>query len=215
MVTHLNPTRPRGGGRPNGTDHGPLDGQGSDPRTDAELVTAVRAEAIEAYAELYRRHQRDAFAFALALTRDPDLARDVSAEAFARVLAALLDGLGPHTDFRRYLLVTVRNLSYRMGARRRRDLIVAEPPAPERDTPAPPHLLQDPALTEAFGRLPERWQRLLWRSAIDGLSLQELAAELEVSPATAAARTYRARTALRASLAAVASERVVRDAVEI
>lgn len=174
-------------------------------RGDADLVADVRACGPDAYAELYRRHEPAALAYAHALTRDAHLAKDVVAEAFARVLAALLDGGGPRTDYRRYLFATVRNLAYRMGALRSREVIVADPSPPQRgeEAPATARSLQDSALGEAFCRLPGPAQHLLWLSAVEGWSVGELANALDVSPGTAATRAYRARAALRTSLAHV------------
>lgn len=177
------------------------------PPTDDELVQAWRNGDPDAYGVLYRRHQRTAYAVASSVTRDGDLANDVVAEAFASVLAAAANGRGPRTDFRRYLCAAVRNHSYRMSARRRREVAVSEPGEPRQaDEPAVALALHDPVLREAFRRLPSGWQRVLWLSAVDGWSASELAAELDVSPGTAAARTYRARNALRSTILEIERE---------
>lgn len=179
--------------------------------TDDELIGGVRASDPAAYAELYRRHRGAAVGVALAITRDPDLAKDVVAETFASVLAALNNGAGPHSNFRRYLCAAVRNHAYRMGARARREVAVSEPPRIQViEEPVIASTLHDPALTEAFGRLPREVQRVLWLTAVDGWTPQELSEVLHVSPGTAAARAYRARVALRAAMDQVAAEQLAR-----
>jgi RNA polymerase sigma factor (sigma-70 family) len=184
-----------------------------DAPTDDELIVSVRASDPAAYAELYRRHHRAAIVVALAITRDPDLAKDVVAETFASVLAALNNGAGPHSNFRRYLCAAVRNHAYRMGARARREVAVSDPPRTHVvEEQAIVSTLHDPALTEAFGRLPREVRRVLWLTAVDGWTPQELSQVLHVSPGTAAARAYRARVALRAAMDQVAAEELARRA---
>ena len=51
-------------------------------RTDSELVGIMLGGDREAFAELYRRRQRDVYRFALHMTGAPDLAEDVTQEVF-------------------------------------------------------------------------------------------------------------------------------------
>src|SRR5258708_110421 len=50
--------------------------------TDSELVQTMLDGDKEAFAELYRRRQRDVYRFALHMTGAPDLAEDVTQEVF-------------------------------------------------------------------------------------------------------------------------------------
>src|SRR5258707_9439707 len=50
--------------------------------TDSELVQTMLGGDKEAFAELYRRRQRDVYCFALHMTGAPDLAEDVTQEVF-------------------------------------------------------------------------------------------------------------------------------------
>ena len=50
--------------------------------TDSELVQAMLGGDKEAFAELYRRRQRDVYRFALHMTGIPDIAEDVTQEVF-------------------------------------------------------------------------------------------------------------------------------------
>src|SRR5260370_39865893 len=79
--------------------------------------TGVGAET--SYAELYIEHAPAARRVALSLV-PRDVADDIVAEAFARVLAATREGGGPSHAFRAYLLRAVRNLAH--------DWLAARPP---------------------------------------------------------------------------------------
>ena len=50
--------------------------------SDSELVQTMLGGDKEAFAELYRRRQRDVYRFALHMTGVPDLAEDVTQEVF-------------------------------------------------------------------------------------------------------------------------------------
>jgi len=55
-----------------------------------------------------------------------DVADDIVAEAFARVLAAIREGGGPSHAFRAYLLRAVRNLAHDWLAARRRVTVIGD-----------------------------------------------------------------------------------------
>ena len=71
------------------------------------------------YEELYVEYAPAARGLALSMV-PPDMADDIVAEAFARVLAAIRAGGGPDHAFRPYLLAAVRNLANDWTAARRR-----------------------------------------------------------------------------------------------
>ena len=56
----------------------------------------------------------------------PDVADDIVAEAFARVLAAIRAGGGPDRAFRGYLLAAVRNVANDWIAGRRRVTVIGD-----------------------------------------------------------------------------------------
>jgi len=74
----------------------------------------------------------------------PDVADDVVAEAFARVLAAIRAGGGPDHAFRPYLLAAVRNLANDWIAARRRVTVIGDMDEEPGDRSAP--------LTSGFSR---------------------------------------------------------------
>ena len=164
---------------------------------DAELLEQARNGDEAAFAELYVRHQPAALRLASTYRRlgDPE---DLVNEAFEKVLAAVRRGGGPTEAFRAYLFVTLR----RSGAER------AERPADEPLDNVPEPVVAEAAepemaradrdiMNDAFESLPDRWQTVLWHTAVEGRAPRELAAVLGVSANAAAALAYRAREKLR------------------
>jgi RNA polymerase sigma factor (sigma-70 family) len=172
----------------------------ADQVTDADLVAAVRAGDEQAYAELYRRHHRAALRFARSLAGRSADVEDLVADAFTRVLAALNSGNGPDEAFRPYLLAAVRSVFCNEARRSTR-----ERPVDELDPLAPSEPFVDPVLAgderrliaTAFSELPERWQVVLWHTAVEGERPATVARLLGISANAVAALAYRAREGLR------------------
>jgi RNA polymerase sigma factor (sigma-70 family) len=167
---------------------------------DRELIDRVRAGDLEAYDPLYRRHARSALLHARHWARTEAAAEDLRAEAFTRVLYAIRNGNGPTEAFRPYLLTTMRHVARDWAEGDRRlllmpDLVDLEAPEPEEDPVIA--ALERSLAGQAFMALPERWQMVLWHTAVEGESAAQLAAELEMEPAAVSALSYRAREALK------------------
>ena len=140
----------------------------------------------------------------------PDVADDIVAEAFARVLAAIQAGGGPDHAFRPYLLAAVRNLANDWIAARRRVTVIGDLDEEAGDRSA---LLisgfSDDAATEAearaearlivraFSRLPERWRTVLWQLEVEGKAPAEVAPVFGLSGNGVSALAMRAREGLR------------------
>ena len=165
--------------------------------SDAELLAQARDGDEAAFTELYVRHQAAARRLANAYARagDPE---DLVNESFERVLAALRRGSGPTEAFRAYLFVTLRRLAADRIARSRDEPVdeVPEPVRAEEHTGA-----LDPAdrqlVVTAYESLPERWQAVLWQTAVEGKQPRELAPSMGMTANAAAALAYRAREKLR------------------
>ncbi len=170
-------------------------------RSDAELITAVRAGDVASYEELYRRHVEGARAAARGLTRDRSEADDLVSEAFARVLGVLQRGGGPEMAFRPYLVSSVRNVFYdRRRKDQRLDLSDDMPEDFNRSLLAAAAADESPdreLVAQAFASLPERWQLVLWHTEVEGRSAAEVAPILGLAPNAVAALGYRAREGLR------------------
>ena len=165
--------------------------------SDAELLDQARDGDEAAFTELYVRHHEAARRLASTYRRvgDPE---DLVNGAFERVLGALRRGAGPTESFRAYLFVTLRRLAAEQGERPADQSIdeVPEPVGDEADTPELDHADRE-LITRAFESLPERWQAVLWHTAVEGRQPRELAGVLGVSANAAAAMAYRAREKLR------------------
>lgn len=169
-------------------------------RSDEELVAAVRHGDTDAYAELYRRHINASRGFAQYLVVTREIAEDVLAESFARVLAQIKSGGGPTTNFRSYLFRAIRvNLSNYMRRDRRLELTDEPSPMDEHQEVQDPvgSLVESMMLTRALATLPQRWQEVLWRIDVQGETAASLAKSMNMSPNAVAALSYRAREGLR------------------
>ncbi|MFD4676159.1 sigma-70 family RNA polymerase sigma factor [Lentzea sp. NPDC058450] len=165
----------------------------------------MRDGRVEEYGKLYERHVRSANILAMQLSSSSSDADDLVAEAFAKVLAALRGGGGPGASFRPYLLTAVRHAAYdRTRKEKRLELAgdVEEVPGATKATSVPfrdvalENLDQTLAAT-AFATLPERWQTVLWHTAIEGQSPGDIAPLLGLTPNGVSAMAFRAREGLR------------------
>src|SRR5688500_18332437 len=165
--------------------------------SDAELLSQARDGDEAAFTELYVRHQAAAQRLANAYARagDPE---DLVNESFERVLGALRRGSGPTEAFRAYLFVTLRRLAADRISRTQDDPVeqVPEPVRAEEATPAL-DLADRQLVVAAYESLPERWQAVLWQTAVEGRQPRDLAPSLGMTANAAAALAYRAREKLR------------------
>ncbi|KAA5830667.1 sigma-70 family RNA polymerase sigma factor [Saccharopolyspora hirsuta] len=171
--------------------------------SDAELIDAVRGGDGEAFGLLYERHVGAAHAMARQVTKSQAEADDVVSEAFAKVLGLLRDGRGPTDAFRAYLLTAVRHGAYDRANKAKRTQTVDDvETVPNIDISQP---FRDPAveneerslIAEAFNRLPERWQMVLWHVEIEGESPSKVAPMLGMTANGVSALAYRAREGLK------------------
>jgi RNA polymerase sigma factor (sigma-70 family) len=169
-------------------------------QSDDDLLASARAGDTAAYGELWRRHAATGTAMARRFAAG-DLADDLVAEAFTRILSTMQRGGGPVSGFRPYLITTIRNVAARWAEKPQ---AVAVDDFDQFEDPAS---LEDPAIAAldrtltltAFRALPERWQTVLWYSEVEGLDPHEIAPFLGMTPNATAALSYRARAGLRAA----------------
>jgi RNA polymerase sigma factor (sigma-70 family) len=175
-------------------------------KSDAELIDSVRIGEIAAYGTLYERHTTAAQNLARQLARSGAEADDLVSEAFARVLDTLRAGKGPDTAFRAYLLTTLRHTAYDKTRKDKRldlaeDLTdvggaVGEALTVQFSDTAVAGLERTMA-AEAFAKLPERWQAVLWHTEIEQQSPADVAPLLGLTANGVSALAYRAREGLR------------------
>jgi RNA polymerase sigma factor (sigma-70 family) len=165
------------------------------------LLARTREGSDEAFAELWRRNLPAAYAVAHRY-RGHASAEDVVAEAATRVLALVKEGRGPEENFRAYFLSAVRSVAVDSG---RRDLRAVPIPDEDLDGLVGPfaHEVEvdgfDPEIVRAaFRELPERDQRILWHTTVEGETPRVVGPALGMSANAVSVRAMRAREALRA-----------------
>ena len=171
--------------------------------SDGELLEQVRGGSTQAYGELYERHVAAAYNMARQVAKSAAEADDLVSEAFAKVLDALREGRGPTSAFRAYLLTSLRHAAYDRTRRERKvqladdvaEVSGADVSVPFNDTAVAG--LERTLAAQAFARLPERWQTVLWHIEIEGQSPAEIAPLLGLTPNGVSALAYRAREGLR------------------
>jgi RNA polymerase sigma factor (sigma-70 family) len=126
---------------------------------------------------------------------------DLVAEAFTKVLDALQRDLGPTVSFRPYLLTTIRSIwANTVRTESRYDLVedyeaVTSPALTDLDDPD--GRFDNGAVAMAYRSLPERWQAVLWYTAVENLPHATIATHLGIKPNAVAALNFRAREGLR------------------
>ncbi|MFF0990001.1 zf-HC2 domain-containing protein [Kocuria nitroreducens] len=152
--------------------------QGRTPRTDEELLAAVRAQRPDAFTDLRDRHWHTAVVVARLHTPSRQDAEQLAGTAFDQVLAETGDeggdASGPGVFLRARLVAVVG----RAGV--------------ERDVAAD-------TVTGIYLGLPAAWQAVLWYFEIEALGVERTAAVLGLSPAATTALHLEARARLRAA----------------
>ncbi|MFH8993167.1 sigma-70 family RNA polymerase sigma factor [Streptomyces sp. NPDC017940] len=162
------------------------------PPPDADLIGRMRAGDDSAYEELYRRHAEAVRRYARTCCRDAHTADDLTAEVFARMLAAVRSGSGPEHAVRAYLLTTVRRVAAGWTRSAKREQLVDDfavfaaqasrgSDALDDDTlelgadVRAMHEAEQSLAMRAFRSLPERWQAVLWHTEVEDESPSEVA----------------------------------------
>lgn len=190
--------------------------QGTAP-SDAALVARLRDGDAAAFELVMRRYNRLLFRIARSVLPDDAEAEDVVQETYLRAYERLGDFVGPR-GFATWLCRIASNEA--LGRRRRglRLMLIDDRPGPQGSGEGSvlehlPDRQPDPEgravsselrriLEDAIDRLPEDYRRVFMLRAVEGLSVAETAALLEVRPEVVKTRLHRARARLREILAA-------------
>ena len=161
-----------------------------------------------AYAELFEAMYEPLFRYVRSITDTPDAARDVTQDVFIR-LWEVRDSLTPEQSLEAYLYRIARNRAYNHERNQRtrtekeetvRDRTPAQPAPPTRpDTQTDAQQLED-RLWRWIGELTERQREALVLSRFDGLSHDEVADVMDISPRTVNNHIVRALKHLRGRL---------------
>ncbi len=154
--------------------------------------------------ELFGKHQQEIYAYLLRMLRDPELAADLTQDAFVKAYRAY-DSLQKPENARAWLYQIAHRVA--LDDLRRRRIVRFIPLVGEtrNSTPSAEHLVMDASLSgdlqRALARIPERQRAALLLAELHDLSGVELAAALGVSHVAARALLTRARESLRQALA--------------
>jgi RNA polymerase sigma-70 factor (ECF subfamily) len=166
-----------------------------------------RATEIE---RLYDEHAQPLFAFLLNFTRDEADTRDLLQEIFVKLAREpkLLDGV---REERAFLIRLAHNaaidLMRRRGTRdRTKENFAAEAISIFAPVNDPDENVFREELAEALGELPEEQRAVVHLKLWEGLTFEEIAAALEISPNTAASRYRYALDKLRDRLRPLCEE---------
>lgn len=197
----------------------------SSTRSDAELTAVLhaatetagseaRSASDAALDELFRRHRPSVLAYARTCCRDPHTAEDLTSEAFTRTLGAVRSGGGPTEAWRPYLLTAVRRTAAAWSDTARRTELVPDierrlddAPAAESSEERMLRVEDGQLVLRAFRSLPERWQAVLWHSAVEEEPAPQVAGLLGISAGGIASLASRAREGLREAYLTVHAER--------
>lgn len=155
--------------------------------------------------DLFARHQNEIYAYLLRMLRDPELAADLTQDAFVKAYKAY-DALQKPENARAWLYQIAHRVA--LDDLRRRRIVRFVPLVGEARTtvPSAERIVMDARLSgdlqRALGRIPERQRQALLLAELHDMTGLELAAALGVSHVAARALLTRARESLRQALAA-------------
>ena len=174
-----------------------------------------RNEAYRFVEDLFARHQNEIYAYLLRMLRDPELAADLTQDAFVKAYRAY-DALQKPENARAWLYQIAHRVA--LDDLRRRRIVRFVPLVGETRNAAPSaeRLVMDARLSgdlqRALERIPDRQRSALLLAELHDLTGVELAAALGVSHVAARALLTRARESLRRALAAEREQQAVADA---
>jgi RNA polymerase sigma-70 factor (ECF subfamily) len=179
-------------------------------RDDGALVALALAGQEQAFTALMRRHKERVYRFIRSYVADADEAYDLTQETFAAAWSALsrFDAKRPFSAWiKRIALNKCRDWARRRSVRRfffAAASIEASPDFPAADDTDGERLeLSLSRLDQAIAALPASLKEPLLLTAIGGMSHQEAANLLDLTPKAVETRIYRAKAALARALKGV------------
>jgi RNA polymerase sigma-70 factor, ECF subfamily len=167
----------------------------TDPRSDAQLVDALNAGDVTAFDALYYRYRDRVARLALRFTGNHADALDVLQETFA-YFHRKFPGFRLTSSVTAFLYPAVRNLSLEQRRKRRRETSADDALI---DLPAPnPGAVADRAeLATVIGSLPPAHREVVLLRFVDDLTIDEIAAALDVPAGTIKSRLHHAIRSLQ------------------
>jgi len=191
---------------------------------DRALIAKAQAGDMGAFRRLVERHEKRAFAVALALVRDENDAREVVQDAFLRAFKSL-DGFQGTSAFFTWLYRIITNLSIDLKRKPGRQVVELDESRLSADEASVdfPAIGRaggtDPAedvrrteiaarLQAALDALPSYHRAVIVLREVDGMSYEEMAQAMGVSKGTIMSRLFHARQKLQRALADCYAEQI-------
>ena len=187
--------------------------------TDSELHARMRNGDREAFAELYRRHHRSVYGFALQMTAARELSEDVTQEVFMVLMRDTERFDEQRGSVKAFLLGVTRNHVLRR-LRQERSLVSIESAADEKImcvAGGNEFVIQSESirrLRRAILGLPPNYREVVVLCELQELSYAEAAEVLGCAIGTVRSRLHRARQLLTERLKATQDERAPAEKVE-
>jgi RNA polymerase sigma factor (sigma-70 family) len=167
-------------------------------RKSLRQLTPLRLKraAAPTFEQLYRKHAREVYQYALALTANPADAEDVAQTAFLNAYRAYQRGERPHKPHNWLIAIThnVCRMRWRQAGSRPNEVALDEAPEPVAVDQERPDL--DEVLT-ALARLTFNQRAAIVMRELEGRSYQEIAGVLDISVSAVEALLFRARRRLQ------------------
>jgi len=183
--------------------------QTSDPSTlsaasEEEVLARVMVFDEAALGEIYDRYEERIFAYIYRRIGDPNLAEDLTAQVFLKMLEAIRKGNAWHSSFSGWLYRIAHNLVIDQYRRRGRATHVSIDDAPTLSTApadepakAAERRLDAENLRKAINRLTDEQASVVSLRFLGGYSIAEVAAMLDKTEGAVKALQYRAVSNLR------------------
>lgn len=177
------------------------------PAGAGELVDRARAGDVRAWSVLYQQHHERVYRRLCFFVGQPAVAEDLAQETFARAVAALA-GFDGRSSFTTWLFGIANNVgrnylrdrsTQRRGEQRLAE-IAALGPGGEAADRAHLRRARTEVLYEVLSGLPGHLREAFVLREIEGLSMQEAAAQAGVTTNNMTVRVWRARDAIRREL---------------
>lgn len=168
---------------------------------DSELVRRARGGDRRAYGTLVERHQERIYATLAKMTGDPDLALDLTQDAFVRAWERL-DRFEGRSAFSTWLYRIAVRLTYdALDQRRRRVDVEVDGGIPDEDSPSPQERIEAEAAAEELrrliARLPAMQRAVVVLRAWDDMPYKQIAEILETTESSARVSFHHAIRRLR------------------
>lgn len=173
-----------------------------DMKDDAKLIENLNRSDREAFKHLYDKYVKMVYGFMLSILKDPRIAEDLTQWCFMQLWEHRCE-ISPNRNLPAWLYVTSRNAAYKELRRQLTAARYVQYAVNTKDNfeVMPTTVAEMKVITEEMAsvieELPEARRKIFIMRTVDGLSVNEIAQILGLSPKTVETQIARAKTALR------------------